>query len=519
MSFYFNDKEREREAFTHSLPPSLLMISRDPNKLAHVHQVHQSIKLHPEEHYEQDDDKEVVRPELAAEDEREWKVTKARDESVAKQRMRRPFAKKQTYYRFRAGGPDEVWQMDIMDMGEAASRRAGNHRKRYLLVAIDVYSRFAFVHPMSTKDEFGHSTVQQLFHEAVSGHPPYVLVTDSDSVFINHHTWTSIADLRSERVRGGDYSLDFTWQGRPAHMEHLTPEIGDKTRVSLIERFIQRLRSLITYRQQRDRSHSYLQYILPSDKDDPTKSVVAEYNYQHIHSATGRKPYHVYHGITLPIKARSRDWVDPSRGPKAKALQESLPRLGDYVRIRLDTNEEQRFKKRSATPIWSFQVYRIVAIINKRFQLMNKHTHKLVRRLYKATEIQKIDRIPSDQPTLAEIKRYHGEEIKMQREHKIEKELHEAGVAQENVLTQPRSARSRRLPARFRDEAAEEEEEEEKKEAPPRRRRGRKTTTTSPEEETKRAEAIRRSKKKHKIELDLHLSLEENIKRLRRFYS
>lgn len=76
---------------------------------------------------------------------------------------------------------DKIWQADIMDMSYFAKF---NKNVKYLLVAIDVLSRYAFAQPLKSK---GSGDVIAAFSKIFkSGRKPKKLQTDQGKEFVNH---------------------------------------------------------------------------------------------------------------------------------------------------------------------------------------------------------------------------------------------------------------------------------------------------------------------------------------------
>ena len=73
----------------------------------------------------------------------------------------------------------EILQMDLLDFSNLST---ANQNYKYLLVAIDVYSRFAFVEPLKNKEA---STVTTAIEDIVSDTSPIIINTDLGSEFIS----------------------------------------------------------------------------------------------------------------------------------------------------------------------------------------------------------------------------------------------------------------------------------------------------------------------------------------------
>ena len=80
------------------------------------------------------------------------------------------------------GGIDEQWQMDLADMQSMQKFNEGYH---YLLVCIDVFSKYAWVVPL--KNKTGLSLVDAFKTILSSGRKPEKIITDQGMEFFNTH--------------------------------------------------------------------------------------------------------------------------------------------------------------------------------------------------------------------------------------------------------------------------------------------------------------------------------------------
>ena len=80
------------------------------------------------------------------------------------------------------GGIDHQWQMDLADM---QSMQKFNDGYRYLLVCIDVFSKYAWVVPL--KNKTGLSLVEAFKIILASGRKPEKIITDQGTEFLNKH--------------------------------------------------------------------------------------------------------------------------------------------------------------------------------------------------------------------------------------------------------------------------------------------------------------------------------------------
>jgi transposase InsO family protein len=92
--------------------------------------------------------------------------------------MRRHFKRNRVI----VGGIDQQWQMDLADM---QSMQKLNDGYRYLLVCIDVFSKYAWVIPI--KDKTGPTLVKAFNIILASGRKPEKIMTDQGTEFLNRH--------------------------------------------------------------------------------------------------------------------------------------------------------------------------------------------------------------------------------------------------------------------------------------------------------------------------------------------
>jgi transposase InsO family protein len=92
--------------------------------------------------------------------------------------MRRHFRRNRVI----VGGIDQQWQMDLADL---QSMQKFNDGYRYLLVCIDVFSKYAWVVPL--KNKTGPALVEAFKIILASGRKPEKIMTDQGTEFLNRH--------------------------------------------------------------------------------------------------------------------------------------------------------------------------------------------------------------------------------------------------------------------------------------------------------------------------------------------
>ena len=81
------------------------------------------------------------------------------------------------------GGIDEQWDADLMDMVSLSSHNGG---VRYVLVAIDIFSRYTWLRPLKSKH--GKEVVDAFASIFAKGRKPSILRTDKGTEFTGHVT-------------------------------------------------------------------------------------------------------------------------------------------------------------------------------------------------------------------------------------------------------------------------------------------------------------------------------------------
>ena len=114
---------------------------------------------------------------------------------------------------------NELWQMDIFDLSRY---QYFNDYNRYLLVAIDVFSRKAFVAPMKEKTPHG---VQQAFDKLIQNVKPRSILSDHDSSFL---------------------SKDFTEHLNKLQIPLNVNAISDHHALGIIDNFAKRIKTILT---------------------------------------------------------------------------------------------------------------------------------------------------------------------------------------------------------------------------------------------------------------------------------
>lgn len=130
-----------------------------------------------------------------------YRVAKAAGKKVTLRQIRDWLKRQETYTLHRqvrhkfprnkvvVDGIDEQWDADLMDM---ASLSKHNNGVRYILVAIDIFSRYTWLRPLKSKQ--GKEVVDAFASIFAEGRKPHRLRTDRGSEFTNHLMQQNLKD-------------------------------------------------------------------------------------------------------------------------------------------------------------------------------------------------------------------------------------------------------------------------------------------------------------------------------------
>lgn len=274
---------------------------------------------------------------------------------------------------YRVWGLDQLWELDLVTFPKLTKFNSGYV---YLLVCIDVFSRFAFVRPLFTKQ-------------------PREIVKALVDIFEN--------TLRIPRTIQSDAGKEFVGKNmqdflKSYNIKFRIPKTSLPAKCAVVEAFNRTLKQRIA---------RYLNWKRMNDKTNPNRyidalqMIVDDYNGTK-HSRLRWKPNEVtkenatrvYHQNKMRLEHKFKSYNDLK--PKIKA--------GDLVRYRL---KRKIFDKLSMTPTWSEDIYVVKRVLLREpfpmFELetLEQDAHgrrQLVDGKFYEREIQKIG-LPLDQST------------------------------------------------------------------------------------------------------------------------
>ena len=202
--------------------------------------------------------------------------------------LHKPIQRRFRRNRVLVGGIDELWQMDLADM---QSMQKFNDGYRYLLVCIDVFSKYAWVIPL--KNKTGPSLVEAFKVILASGRKPEKIMTDQGTEFFNRH----FQALMKEK----DIVLYNTY---------------NETKASIVERLI---RTLKTRMWRYFTAKKTMRYI------DMLPDLVYSYNHS-VHRSIKTKP------VDVTVDNEKKVWHTLYDDDNVKSVKYKF-KIGDQVRI------------------------------------------------------------------------------------------------------------------------------------------------------------------------------------------
>ena len=224
--------------------------------------------------------------------------------------LHKPVQRRFSRRRVIVDGLDEQWQADLADVKKF---KASNDGVEYLLIVIDVLSRYAWVRPVKSKNAESVATAfRSIFEE---GREPDVLQTDQGTEFLNS---TLKGMLKQRNIR------QFVVYG--------------DTKAQIVERFIRTLKNRMWRYFTVQKTHRYLDVL-----DDLVQGYNAAY-----HRSIGRSPDSVTHDNAQEVWHRLYD-----KTVKMERKVRYRFRAGDRVRL---SKKAETFKK-GYTPGWTEEVF------------------------------------------------------------------------------------------------------------------------------------------------------------------
>lgn len=225
--------------------------------------------------------------------------------------LHKPVRRKFSRLHYTTKNVDDLWEMDLADLTSLQSYNDGN---KFLLVVIDVLSKYLWVEPLINKS--GNTVCQALEKIFLtSGRRPVVLQSDKGKEFLNKNVQKLLDQVK----------IHF----RVARNPDIKAAIVERVNRTLKERIYR----YFTYK----KTHRYIE-VLPK--------IVQAYN-NAIHSSTKMTPA----AVTIYNAQKARENIEKQYTNATK--KNNKYHVGDYVRI---SNEKQSFSKGYAGS-WSKELF------------------------------------------------------------------------------------------------------------------------------------------------------------------
>jgi hypothetical protein len=247
-----------------------------------------------------------------------------------------------------------TFQADLMDLRKWAKY---NKKYKYLLNIVDIYSRYAWSFPLTSKKSTSNDIAdkfKQVYDEILKLYPetPLVLEVDNGKEFMGQ-----VEKLNKK------YNVE-VYLNDPS-------KITQHTFMSIIERFN---RTVLTKINKHFYSRKSMNYI------DVLPDIVNAYNNK-IHSTIQDTPYNIFiNGQRIPII-------------QSEENKEELFNIGDNVRR---ISKIETFDKKSITPKLSTQIYSIVDIKGDRYVIQNINGDKPLVTTFIKRELHKIPKVTEE---------------------------------------------------------------------------------------------------------------------------
>jgi len=300
---------------------------------------------------------------------------------IQKQETSQVFKKQKfikNYFPIYAKHKFEILQIDLCDMSDISS---ANENYKYLLVAVDVFSRLAFVVPMKNKST---STIIESMSEILDVTEPSMLNADKGS------EWISKEFKNLLRERG--ITINYV-------------DVGDHHKLGIVDRFIRTLREKINKYFTMYNTTKYIN-VLPQ--------IIHGYNSSY-QSGIKKVPNQVEENDEEVLEIMNKKYV------KAKQ-EETKFNDGDIVRYVIN---RKAFEKRSL-PKWSKQTHKIVSHTEHSYTLDNG-------KVYKYYEVQLVK---ENEHITREAKEPTREELR--KENHNERALRREGIDLSNIISKKR---------------------------------------------------------------------------------
>lgn len=236
------------------------------------------------------------------------------------------------------------WQMDLSDMSMYQTK---NHGYKYILLAVDVFTRKAYAQAIKNKTE---KSITEAFNKMTQSEQPLKLTTDNGSEFINKEFKVSIDDK---------------------DINHVTTSVGNHNALGIIDRFTRTLKEMI---------HKHFTENNTTNWVDVLQTTINIYNNNPHDGINEIKPNEAENKKDIIMELN----IMKSQEENTQETNNEF-KIGDKVRVR----ENGTFRK-GYLPKWSFETHTITNLFKVTAILSDGKKYKLSE-LQHANEINTVD--------------------------------------------------------------------------------------------------------------------------------
>ena len=285
------------------------------------------------------------------------------------------------------------YQMDLLDIHQDATFNRGY---RWMMVCVDVFSRYAVVIPMKRKT---NSEVLRAYKE----------ITRKMGVPKNLNT-----DLEPA-VMGGKFQALLKKDGT----SHWANPPEKKFSMSIAERLNRTIREYLRVHFRQNKTRNWIDYI---------SRLIHRYNID-VHRMIRAKPIDIWEGKAEPNQTINRPVFDID--------------IGDQVRF---LKKYEKFTKISAQKVWSKNVYTVVEKEGKRYKIV-KNSDKTVSRWEMPNDLQKLKGKPEKYKAEEDVPTVSKAEVVTERARRRQRRaLAKEGISEETIIEGPRLRKRKAKP-------------------------------------------------------------------------
>ena len=200
-----------------------------------------------------------------------------------------------------ASGINQMWQIDLLDYSKYSTT---NKNFNFILVAVDVFSRFAYAEPIKKKEAI---LTRDAFDKMITA--------DNKPCCIYHD-------------KGKEWLGDFDEYCKKNDIVSFTNELHDHHALGIIDRFSRTIKSMIEKYTTGSNTTKYI---------DKLPKIIEDYNQYEHDGIEGIKPEDVADNTKIQIEISNQNWEKEEANKNVVERKFDIA-VGDYVRISIGKN-------------------------------------------------------------------------------------------------------------------------------------------------------------------------------------